>query len=330
MKKILAAVLSLALLLGLGACGGSSTAGGSTGENGSFKVAIVKQMDHASLDEIANAITAQLDVLATQEDIAIEYRVFSGQGDATMLGQIGTQIISEDYDLIIPIATLAAQMMVSAAEDTKTPVVYAAVSDPEAAGLTGLEYVTGVCDALDTAKIMDMMFALNPDIETVGLLYSLSEPNSTAAIAAAKDYLGAKNIAFIDATGNNNEEVMLAASSLTNQVDAIFTPTDNIVMAAELTISELFASAKVPHYAGADSFVRNGAFATCGVNYTQLGADTADTAVAILMGGAIGDFKTMAGDIITVNTETAEAIEADYHDIFSGMGTLVEVSTTVE
>lgn len=328
MKKILAAALSLLLILGLAAC---SSNGGSanTGEGGSFRVAIVKQMDHASLDEIADAISAQLDVLAGQKNMTIEYRVFSGQNDATMLGQIGTQVTSDGYDLVIPIATLSAQMMATAAEGTGIPVVFAAVSDPETAGLTGLDYVTGVSDALDTTKILDMMFALNPEIGTVGLLYSLSEPNSTAPIEAAREYLNAKEIPFIAATGNNNEEIMLAASSLAPQVDAIFTPTDNIVMATELTISELFAVAGVPHYAGADSFVRNGAFATCGVNYGDLGAKAADMAVAILAGGSIGDYQTIDGGVITVNTETAEALGLDY-SAFSSMGTVVEVATTAE
>ena len=38
-------------------------------------------------------------------------------------------------------------------------------------------------------------------------------------------------------------------------------------MAAELAIYEDLAAAGIPHYTGADSFVRNGAFAACGVNY---------------------------------------------------------------
>ena len=113
-----------------------------------------------------------------------------------MLNQIATQVVSDQPDLIIPIATLAAQYAVLAAENTNIPIVYAAISDPEGAGLTGLANVTGVSDALNTPFILDMMFAANPDIQTVGLLYSNSEINSETPIAQAKAYLEERGIAY--------------------------------------------------------------------------------------------------------------------------------------
>ncbi|MEI3525314.1 MAG: ABC transporter substrate binding protein [Eubacteriales bacterium] len=116
---------------------------------------------------------------------------------------------------------------------------FAAISDPEAAELTGIDYVTGTSDALDTNKIMKMMFAQNPDIQKVGLLYSLSETNSTKPIADAKAYLEEKGIDYTEQPANTNDEVIAAASSLVaDKVDAIFTPTDNVIMAAELAIYE--------------------------------------------------------------------------------------------
>ncbi|MFQ8843212.1 MAG: ABC transporter substrate-binding protein [Clostridium fessum] len=166
---------------------------------------------------------------------------------------------------------MAAQVATVSAQQTQTPVVYAAVSDPEAAELTGIDYVTGTSDALNTEKIMDMIFAANPDVKNVGLLYSLSEANSTKPIADAKAYLDEKGISYTEQTANTNDEVITAASSLVaDKVDAVFTPTDNVIMAAELAIFKDLADAGIPHYAGADSFVRNGAFATCGVNYRLL------------------------------------------------------------
>jgi putative ABC transport system substrate-binding protein len=174
-----------------------------------------------------------------------------------------------------------------------------------------------------------MMLAQNPEVKTVGLLYSLSEANSQSSIAQAKEYLDAKGIAYVEKTGSNNDEIISAAVSLSSQVDAIFTPTDNVVMGAELTIAEMFATAKIPHYAGADSFVRNGAFATCGLNYTELGKETANLALQVLETGEVPTFMTMEGDLITVNTETATAIGADY-SMFADMGSVTEVVTTVE
>ena len=294
------------------------------------RVAVVKQMDHASLDEIANAVCEELDQIMADTGRTIEYEVHSGQGDQSVLMQIGTQVISDEVDVVIPIATLAAQVMATCAEETKTPVVYAAISDPESADMTGIDYVTGTSDALNTSFIMDMMLTHNPEVNKVGLLYSLSEDNSATPIAEAKAYLDEKGIAYVEKTANTNDEVITAASALIGEkVDAIFTPTDNVIMSAELAIYEDLAAAGIPHYTGADSFVRNGAFATCGVNYTDLGHETADLAYRAVTEGMedLEDYYLMEGGIITVNTETADALGADY-SAFASMGEVVEVTTT--
>ena len=349
MKKILALLLAITMIAAFCACAqkpadttpadtsADTTAAetdadtdAASGDTAEYNVAIVKQLDHASLDEIANAVAAELDQIAKDNNVTIHYEIYSGQNDQTTLKQIGDQAIADGVDAIIPIATLAAQVMTVCAQDTQTPVIFAAISDPEAAELTGIDYVTGTSDALDTNKIMKMMFAQNPDIQKVGLLYSLSETNSTKPIADAKAYLEEKGIDYTEQPANTNDEVIAAASSLVaDKVDAIFTPTDNVIMAAELAIYEDLAKAGIPHYTGADSFVRNGAFATCGVNYTDLGAQTADLAYTAMTEGMDGleDYYVTEGGIITVNTETAAALGIDY-SVFNDMGTVVEVQTT--
>lgn len=337
MHKLLTLALAGVMTLSLAACGSKTDNGGSDAqqesENGkTYKVAVIKQLDHASLDEIANAITAELDKLAADNGVTIEYEVTSGQNDPTILKQLSDQAIADNVDAIVPIATSAAQIAALSAEDSKPPVVYAAISDPAAANLTGIDYVTGTSDALNTEFIMDMMFAQNPNVAKVGLLYSLSEPNSAQPITDAKAYLDAKGIAYVEQTANTNDEVVAAASALiADGVDAVFTPTDNVIMAAELAIAEDFAKNGIPHYTGADSFVRNGAYATCGVNYTDLGTKTADLAYsAITEGmGSMEDYYLMDGGIITVNTDTAAMIgkQAEY-SCFDSMGTVVEVTTT--
>ena len=346
MKKVISLVLSVMMMLTMFAgCKASGTAEtvaptaaptSSTAAETSadttpavqeFNVAIVQQLDHASLDEIRTAIVAQLQTLAEEKGVKVNIQEFNGQNDATVLNQIGAQVVGDGVDLIIPIATLAAQCVVTAADGTDIPIVYAAISDPEAAGLTGLDNVTGTSDALNTAFILDMMLAANPDIKTVGLLYSNSEANSTTPIAEAKAYLKEKQIDFVEKTGNTSGEIVEAAASMVGRVDAVFTPTDNVVMAAEVTVAETLNEAGIPHYTGADSFVAAGAFATCGVNYTELGTYTADMAMDILLGGAVPEFHVMDGGIITVNTETAAILGIDY-SVFSSMAnTVVEVKT---
>lgn len=332
MKKFLSLLLSLALCLSMAACGASSNSGkapvGLATANDAditYKIAIIQQLDHSSLDEIRNAIVAQLGALAQGKDFNIQIEQYNGQNDNTMLNQISTDAVAEGADLIIPIATLAATAAVTAAEGTDIPIVYAAISDPESAGLTGLPNVTGVSDALNTHFILDMMLTAQPDIQTVGLLYSNSEINSQTPIAEAKAYLDSKGIAYLEKTGTTAGEIVEAAASLVGRVDAVFTPTDNAVMAAEAFVAELLNADGIPHYTGADSFVYSGAFASCGVDYTELGTKVADLAYDILLGGEIGDFQIMDGGIITINTDTADTIAIDY-SVFADMAnTLAEV-----
>ena len=354
MKKFVAVLSAAAMLATLAACGSTAattstaassadTAAASSSEAAaaddtakSYKIAVVQQLDHASLDEIRTAVEAELDAKAAEKGITIEYKDFNGQNDATTLNQIGTQVVSDGYDAVVPIATLAAQCMANACAEDQIPVVYAAISDPAAADLTGLDYVTGTSDALNTQFILDMMLAINPNVKTVGLLYSNSEANSTTPIAEAKAYLDEKGIAYVEGTGNTNDEIMSAAANMVGKADAVFTPTDNVVMAtptdntimtAELSIYETFTEAGVQHYTGADSFVTAGAFATCGVNYTELGTYTADMVLDILESGNVPEYHVMDGGIITVNTETAAALGIDYAAFSDMASQVVEVTT---
>ena len=323
MKKIICVMLTAILTLSLFAgCGAKA-------DDGVIKVAVVQQLDHSSLDEIRHAIEAELEKTAAEKNVVIEYQHYNGQNDATVLNQIGSQVVADGYDIIIPIATTAAQCMVTAAEGTKIPIVYAAISDPEGAGLTGLPNVTGVSDALNTPQIMDMMFAADPDIGCVGLLYSLSEPNSAKPIAEAKAYLDAKGIPYIEKTGNLADEVITAASALVGRCDAVFTPTDNNIMNVAPTVAETLNKAGIAHYTGADSFVQAGSFATCGVNYTELGTYAAQMAMTILLENKMPEHHVMAGGIITVNDDTAKTLGIDY-SVFNTIANTVRAVSSVE
>ena len=323
MKKLFCVMLTVMMILSLFAgCGAAA-------DDGVIKIAIVQQMDHSSLDEIRLAIQAELDAIAASKGLTVQYKHFNGQNDASVLNQIGAQVVSDGYDAIIPIATTAAQCMVTAAEGTNIPIIYAAISDPEGNGLTGFPNVTGTSDALNTPFILNMMFAAQPEIKTVGLLYSNSEPNSQTPIREAKEYLDAKGIPYLEKTGTTADQIIAAAGALVGRVDAVFTPTDNMVMGAEAAVAEILNNAGIPHYAGADSFVLSGAFATCGVNYTELGTKTAQMAMDILTGGEVPEFHVMDGGIITVNTETAAMLNIDY-SVFSTMANTVSEVTTAE
>lgn len=322
MKKVISLILAAVMALSL-----CTTA---FAQKESVKIAIVQQLDHPSLDEIRTAAQARLAAIAQETGVEIEVKEFNGQNDTSILNQIGAQVVQDGYDAVLPIATLAAICMTTATEETDIPVVYAAISDPASAGLTDLDNVTGTSDALNTAFILDMIFNLQPDVKTVGLLYSRSETNSELPIAQAKEYLEEKGVKYIEKTGNTTDEILSAASELAQRCDVVFTPTDNVVMAAESAVAEILTQAGVAHYTGADSFVASGAFATCGVNYTELGEKTAEMAFQILQTGEVPPYHVMEGGIITVNTEVAAQLTIDYAPFFDMANTVNEIETTQE
>ena len=235
-----------------------------------------------------------------------------------------------------------AMAMQAATEDSGTPVVFAAVSDPVSVGLVdSLEApganITGTSDFLNTDAIMDLILATNPDIKKVGLLYDVGQDSAATPIAAAKKYLDEKNIEYIERTGTTVDEVALAAQALVSDgVEAVFTPTDNTIMKAELTIYETFAAAGIPHFTGADSFALNGAFLGYGVDYINLGRETADQIAEILIDGkkpADMPVRTFDNGTATVNTDVAKELGFEFDklsDLYAPYCTKVQSITTAE
>lgn len=309
-----------------------------------YKVGIVQYVDDASLNQIQQNIQTELDALGEENGVTFDYAdyTYNGQADGTVLQQIASELIDSDdpVDIIVPIATPTAQIMQSATEGTDIPVVFSAVSDPVGAKLVDSmdapgSNITGTSDALNTEAIMNLIFAANPDADYIGLLYSSSEDSSTQPIADAKAYLDEKGVKYIEKTGTTNDEVSSAVDALIQEgVDAIFTPTDNTIMTAELAVYEKLADAKIPHFCGADSFALNGAFCGYGVDYANLGKETADMVADILLNGsdpATTPVQTFDNGIATVNTETAAAIGYDMDTIktaFEPLCTQIVETTT--
>ena len=103
MKSLTALVLSVLMVLSLAACGAKPSDGGKDEDKDGYTVAIIKQMDHASLDEIADAIAARLDAIAQEQNVSIRYTITSGQGDQSVLKQLADQAVADQVDAIIPI-----------------------------------------------------------------------------------------------------------------------------------------------------------------------------------------------------------------------------------
>lgn len=317
-RKIVGGALAVTALMGLAACGSKTE--GDKAEGKTYKVGIVQFVDDASLNQIEAAIEAELDVKAKELGVTFDYTLYNGQGDATTLNQIGAELVGKGVDLIVPIATPAVKIMQSATEDTEIPIVFSAVSDPVGSGIVDAldapgGRITGTSDALNTKGLLDLMLAQNPDTKTVGLLYSKSEDSSKQPIEDAKAYLESKGIRCVEKTGTTTDEITSAVDALiAEKVDAVFTPTDNTVMTAELAIYEKFLNAKIPQYCGADSFALNGAFVGYGVDYTALGKMTADMVVQVLVDGkspATLPVATFDNGIAMINTDSCTALGYD-------------------
>ena len=368
LRNVFAMITAAAMTLSLAACSGQSTASSTSSASSdssssaasessvssekstaseessgaSYTIGICNYVDDASLNQIVENINARLAEIESEQGITINVKYDNCNADANVMNQIIANFAADNVDLMVGVATPVAMAMQSATEDSKTPVVFAAVSDPVGAGLVAsLEEpgsnVTGSSDNLDTNSVMNLIFAQNPDARKIGLLYDVGQDSSTAAIEHAKAYLDDKGVEYVERTATTAEEVALAAQALVSDgVDAVFTPTDNTIMKAELAIYETFADAGIPHYTGADSFALNGAFLGYGVDYANLGRETADMIASILTEGkdpATTPVITFDNGTATVNTEICEKLGLDFDTVseaFAPYCTRVEEITTAE
>ncbi|MDO4616935.1 MAG: ABC transporter substrate-binding protein [Lachnospiraceae bacterium] len=353
-KKFGAVMMTAALTAGLAACGGSSDStsdaasdasseAAETAEAGTeYNVGICNYVDDASLNQIVENIQERLEEIGEEQNVTFTVSYDNCNADATVMNQIISNFQADEVDLMVGVATPVAMAMQAATEGTDTPVVFSAVSDPEGAELVESNdapgaNITGTSDYLDTSAVMDLIFAADPEADKIALLYDAGQDSSTAPIEAAKAYLDDKGIEYKEYTGTKTDEVQIAAESIVaDECDAIFTPTDNTIMTAELSIYETFAEAGIPQYTGADSFALNGAFLGYGVDYANLGRETADMIAEILLEGADPAtlaVKTFDNGTATVNTETCEAIGFDFETVkaaFEPYCTAVQEITTAE
>lgn len=333
MKKIIALALSALFVFGLlSACGnGGNQPSGPSQPSGSdnvkeYTVGICNYVDDASLNQIVDNIKSQLETIGNEKGVKFNIEYDNCNADANLMNQIISNFMADEVDLMVGVATPVAMAMQSATEDTDIPVVFSAVTDPVSTAIVeSLEApgknITGTSDYLNTNAIMDIIFAVNKDAKKIGLLYDVGQDASTTAIQDAKAYLDNLGIEYVERTGTTVDEVTLAAQALVSDgVDAVFTPTDNTIMTAELSIYEIFANAGIPHYAGADSFALNGAFLGYGVDYIELGKETANMIAEILIDGkdpATMAVRTFDNGTATVNTEICTQLGLNFDDISS-------------
>lgn len=294
MKK-LTKVLSLMMvttlsLMGVG-CQSTATDSGqtaSTGDAQNYKIGVIQLVEHAALDAAYKGFVDGLKEAGFEDgkNITIDYQ--NAQGDQSNCQTIANKLINDQNNLILAIATPAAQAVANTTKDI--PILVTAVTDPAAAKLVASNEapggnVSGTSDLTPVKEQIGLITKLVPSVKKVGLLYCSSEANSKFQIEIAKKELEALGLEGVEATVSNSNEIQQVTQSLVGKVEAIYIPTDNMLAAGMATVAQVTTPSKLPVIVGEEGMVNNGGTATYGINYYNLGKLTAAQAVAILKDG---------------------------------------------
>ncbi len=320
LKKMMTAALALSLTASLAACGSSGSASGSAAASApadsSTKgalpiIGIAQYGEHASLDNCREGFLQGLEQAGLVEgtDYQLDYQ--NAGFDDSIDTQIAQSFSAENAALMVGIATPSAIACYSAAEDKDIPVVFTAVTDPEAANLTAGN-ITGTSDKLPVEAQMDLIRQLQPEAKTIGIIYTTSEPNSVSAIEEYKEKSADYGFT-IDAIGvTAQSEVTQAADSLiADKVDCISNLTDNNVVGVLSSILEKTNEAGIPVYGSEVEQVKLGCVASAGIDYVQLGIQTGLMAAQIFRGEKTCDdiaYETISEYGIYVNSDALSAM----------------------
>ncbi len=277
LSKLMAAFMASSLLFG---CSSSASTEMPT-------IGVAQLVSHTSLNTIRDAFTDQMEELGYEDGKNVSYDYADASGQINNLNSIMSQYQDENAAVVVAIATPTAQAAANISEEI--PVVFSAVSDPVGAGLVeSLEKpggnITGTSDEVQVDQILDLALQLVPEAKTVGFLYNASEANSVSNLESAKEYCDQKGLTLVEGTGSNLTELQSSASVLCEQVDILFAPNDNTVASGMAALSQIALDAQTPFFVGADSMVQDGGLATVGIDYEELGIETANMVDAILNG----------------------------------------------
>lgn len=253
-------------------------------------VSVAQIVEHKSLNTIRDSFKAEMKTLGYEDgkNITLDFKDAGGQ--QSVLNSIMSTFAGKKSDVIVAIATPTA--LAAAKYSNEIPIVFSAVSDPIGAGLLqNLDKpdhnITGTSDEIQVDQILKLALEINPKIKKLGFIYNSSEANSVSNLEKAKKFCKANNIELVEGSGANISDIQSAASVLANSCDAIFAPNDNTVASSMSALVETANKKKVPVYTGADSMVSDGGFATIGIDYTNLGKETAVMVDKILKGDKV-------------------------------------------
>ena len=312
-RNFVSAALALTLSLSLAACGSQETTSDDSGDGSSPKylIGISQYGQHGSLDNCREGFLQGLEEAGLKEGVDFEVDYRNADFDDTMTTQIGDAFSAEDVDLMVGIATNSAVACFNAAEDKDIPVIFTAITDPVGAHLDSGN-ITGTSDALPVAGQLELIRALQPDADTVGIIYTTSEPNSVYSVGIYED-LAADYGFTIDAVGVTSQvEVPQAVDQLiADGVDCLSNLTDNNVVGVLTSILEKTDEAGIPVYGSEVEQVKLGCVAGAGLDYVQLGIQTGKMAAKVLTGEATCEdlpYETIENYGLYINSDSLSAL----------------------
>lgn len=302
MKKIFALTLVLVLALSLAACGASPAPSGANSTAASearadkkdFKIGIIQLVQHDALDAACQGFQEKLTEVGKEKGYTFAFDVQNASGEQSNCATIATKFVNDGVDLILAIATPAAQAATQATSDI--PILVTAVTDPASAGLVGSNEapggnVSGTSDMNPVEKQADLLKTLVPDAKTVGIMYCSAEDNSILQAELAQAAFEARGLQVVTVTAADSNEIQSVTTKLCGEVDAIYIPTDNTFASAMPTVAMVTGPAKIPVICGEENMAKAGGLATYSLNYYKLGQMTGEQAIEILTNG--GDISKM-------------------------------------
>lgn len=284
-KKLVGLSILAAALLTLGACSSEKKA---TDEN-QKTIGVLQPVEHGSLDAAYKGFKEGLAEQGFKEGDNLTINYSNAQNDQAQLKSMSEKLVKEKPDLLLGIATPAAQSLLN--ETTEIPIVVTAVTDLVSAKLVKSDEkpggnVTGTTDIVPIEDQIALLLSIVPDAKTVGIMYNAGEANSKIQADMAEKALKDAGVKAKVLTANSTNDVQQVTTSLAKDVDAIYIPTDNTFASAAAVIGEVAKEHKIPIIAGSIEQVEQGGLATVGIDYTSLGKQTGVMAAKILKGEA--------------------------------------------
>ena len=308
MKKIIVSLLIFALVFTLCSCGGT------VDNSDKLKIGIIQYMSHPSLDNCYNGMMESLEKSGL--DFEVDFQVGSSSSADSDCTNFAKNMVAEGCDMIIAIATPAAKSAFAATDDTDIPVIFCAVSDPVAAGLVeDMEapgyLCTGTSDVLDLEAQVDLIQSFQPDVKSIGILYTSSEDNSLTNLKNFNEVCAARNIEVVSVAVQGAADIPSAAEELASKVDCINNFTDNNVVKNLKVVLSAADKYGIPVYGSEEEQVKSGCLASVSIDYVALGRTTGEMAAEILKGADASKMgvKTIKEATPIINEEIMESLE---------------------